>query len=90
MLWSSTLSLPRPQTRQALVEADYALIPAPPEFMAVTAIEQMLATRRRSSSHREPVPDWLGVVPTMYTRSWPEHHAFLEQMRETWALRVPA
>ena len=33
-----------PETRRALVEADYVLIPAPPERMAVRAMQQMLDT----------------------------------------------
>jgi cellulose biosynthesis protein BcsQ len=74
-----------PQTRQALVEADYALIPAPPEFMAVTAMEQMLATVDEVRRTANPYLTVLGVVPTMYTKSWPEHRAFLDQMRETCA-----
>jgi cellulose biosynthesis protein BcsQ len=74
-----------PQTRQALVEADYALIPAPPEFMAVTAMEQMLATVEEVRRTANPYLTVLGVIPTMYTKTWPEHLAFLDQMRETCA-----
>lgn len=69
-----------PQTRQALVEADYVIIPAPPEFMAVTAMEQMLATVQEVRQTANPYLEVLGIVPTLYTKSWPEHHAFLEQM----------
>jgi cellulose biosynthesis protein BcsQ len=74
-----------PATRQALVEADYVLIPAPPEFMAVTAMEQMLATVDEIRSTANPYLTVLGVVPTMFTRTWPEHRAFLEQMRDVCA-----
>ena len=74
-----------PQTRQALVEADYVIIPAPPEFMAVTAMEQMLATVEEVRLTANPYLAVLGVVPTMYTRTWPEHRALLEQMREVCA-----
>jgi cellulose biosynthesis protein BcsQ len=56
------------------------IIPAPPEFMAVTAMEQMLATIQEVRQTANPYLTVLGVVPTLYTRSWPEHHAFLEQM----------
>ena len=44
-----------PQTRQALVEADYVIIPAPPEFMAVTAMEQMLATIQEVRQTANPI-----------------------------------
>jgi cellulose biosynthesis protein BcsQ len=70
-----------PQTRQALVEADLVLIPAPPEFMAVTAMEQMLATVDKVRSTANPYLSMLGVVPTLFTKTWPEHRTFLEQMR---------
>lgn len=71
-----------PQTRQALIEAEYVLIPAPPEFMAVTAMEQMLATVEDVRARGNPYLTVLGVLPTMYTKTWPEHNVFLQQMRE--------
>jgi cellulose biosynthesis protein BcsQ len=73
------------QTRRALAEADFVVIPAPPERMAVRAMRQMLATIREIQADRQegnPFLHVLGVVPTLYTRQWPEHRDFLRQMVE--------
>ena len=75
-------------TRRALLEADYVLIPAPPERMAVRAMRQMFATIREIQADRQegnPYLHILGVVPTLYTRQWPEHRDFLQQMAEVCA-----
>jgi cellulose biosynthesis protein BcsQ len=72
-------------TRRALVEADYVLIPAPPERMAIRAMRQMLATIREIQVDRQegnPFLEILGVVPTLFTRQWREHHDFVQQMAE--------
>ena len=53
--------------------------------MAVTAMEQMLATIDEVRRTANPYLTVLGVIPTMYTKTWPEHRAFLDQMRETCA-----
>jgi len=53
--------------------------------MAVTAMEQMLATIEEVRATANPYLALLGVVPTMFTRTWPEHRAFLEQMRDVCA-----
>ncbi|MBV9355940.1 MAG: ParA family protein [Chloroflexi bacterium] len=74
-----------PETRRALVEADYVLIPAPPERMAVRAMQQMLDTVDEVRGARvggNPYLAVLGVVPTMYHPAWPEHRAYLDQMAE--------
>ena len=74
-----------PETRRALLEADYVLIPAPPERMAVRAMQQMLDTVEEVRAARvggNPFLAVLGVVPTMYDLSWPEHRAYLTQMAE--------
>lgn len=69
-----------PRTWQALREADYVLIPAPPEGLAVRAMRQMLETVELAAAQGNPALQILGVVPTMFDRRWPEHHAFLEEM----------
>jgi cellulose biosynthesis protein BcsQ len=72
-------------TRQALAEAHYVLIPAPPERMAIRAMRQMFATIREIRADRQegnPFLAILGVVPTLFTRQWREHHDFVEQMAE--------
>jgi cellulose biosynthesis protein BcsQ len=76
------------QTRRALLEADFVLVPAPPERMAVRAMRQMFATIREIQADRQegnPYLHILGVVPTLYTRQWPEHRDFLHQMAEVCA-----
>jgi chromosome partitioning protein len=72
-------------TRSALVMADYVLIPAPPEPMAVLAMQLMLDVVEEVRADRQqgnPFLQILGVVPTMYDRRWPEHTAWLRQMEE--------
>jgi cellulose biosynthesis protein BcsQ len=76
-----------PDTRRALVEADYVLIPAPPERMAVRAMLQMLDTVAEVRAHGNPYLTVLGVVPTMYDVAWPDHRLYLEQMRAACAAR---
>jgi cellulose biosynthesis protein BcsQ len=77
-----------PRTHRALREADYVLIPAPPERMAMRAMRQMFDTIgevRRSSQDGNPALQVLGVVPTLFDRRWPEHHGYMAQMRDTCA-----
>lgn len=79
-----------PETRRALIEADYVLIPAPPERMALHALQQMLDTVdtvRRARVDGNPFLTVLGVVPTMFDVRWPDHRAYLAQMREECAER---
>jgi cellulose biosynthesis protein BcsQ len=74
-----------PETRKALMEADYVVIPAPPERMARHALQQMLDTIdviRSSRIDPNTFLHVLGVVPTMFDVRWPDHHAYLEQMQE--------
>jgi len=70
-------------TRRALMEADYVLIPAPPERMAVRAMQLMLdivEDVRCDPRQGNPFLQVLGVVPTMYDRRWPESRGYLDQM----------
>jgi cellulose biosynthesis protein BcsQ len=79
-----------PETRRALIEADYVLIPAPPERMALHALQQMLDTVdaiRAARADGNPFLSVIGVVPTMFDVRWPDHRAYLEQMREECAER---
>jgi len=74
-----------PETRRALIEADYVVIPAPPERMALHALQQMLDTIdvvRRARVDPNVFLNILGVVPTMFDIRWPDHRAYLDQMRE--------
>ena len=78
-----------PRTWQALSEADYVLIPAPPEGLAVRAMRQMFETVRLVREQSNPYLTILGVVPTMYDKRWPEHRAFVSEMQtECAAARV--
>jgi cellulose biosynthesis protein BcsQ len=74
-----------PETRKALTEADVVVIPAPPERMALHALQQMLDTIdvvRNTRIDPNVFLQVLGVVPTMFDTRWPDHHAYLEQMKE--------
>jgi chromosome partitioning protein len=74
-----------PETRQALVEADYVLIPAPPERMAVRAMIQMLDTVedvQKLGQRGNPYLQILGVLPTLYDQRWPIHVDFLSHIAE--------
>lgn len=79
-----------PETRRALIEADYVVIPAPPERMALHALQQMLDTIdvvRQARVDPNVFLNILGVVPTMFDIRWPDHRAYLDQMHEECAER---
>src|SRR5919199_2975050 len=79
-----------PETRKALSEADYVVIPAPPERMALHALQQMFDTIeavRRARVDPNVFLTVLGVIPTMFDIRWPDHRAYLDQMREECAER---
>jgi len=69
-----------PRTWQALREAEFVLVPAPPEGLAVRAMRQMFETIELVRQQANPTLQIMGVIPTMYDRRWPEHSAFLEEM----------
>ena len=76
------------RTERALAEADYVLIPAPPERMALRALRQMFATVDEvRTSGRNPSLQVLGVQPTMVRRAWSEHVAYLQQITDECAAR---
>jgi cellulose biosynthesis protein BcsQ len=78
-----------PRTWQALQEADYVLVPAPPEGLAIRALRQMFETIDLVRQQGNPTLQIMGVVPTMFDKRWPEHLAFLEEMdRECRQARV--
>jgi cellulose biosynthesis protein BcsQ len=77
-------------TRRALVEADYALIPVPPERMAVRAMQLMfdvIDDVRQDPQQGNPFLRVIGVVPTIYDPRWPESRAYLEQIARVCAER---
>jgi cellulose biosynthesis protein BcsQ len=70
-------------TRRALQDADFVLLPAPPEPMAVMAIELTFDAVQEVKAARvdgNPFLQLLGVVPTMYDRRWPDHRGWLREM----------
>jgi cellulose biosynthesis protein BcsQ len=70
-----------PRTWQALREAEFVLVPAPPEGLAVRAMRQMFETIELVREQANPFLTIMGVIPTMYDRRWPEHRAFLDEMQ---------
>jgi cellulose biosynthesis protein BcsQ len=70
-----------PRTWQALREAEFVLVPAPPEGLAVRAMRQMFETITLVREQANPFLTIMGVIPTMYDRRWPEHRAFLAEMQ---------
>jgi cellulose biosynthesis protein BcsQ len=76
------------RTERALAEADYVLIPAPPERMALRALRQMFATVEEvRAAGGNPLLQILGVQPTMVRRAWSEHAAYLGQLADECAAR---
>ena len=71
------------RTERALAEADWVLIPAPPERMALRALRQMFETVDEvRASGANPALRVLGVQPTMVRRGWAEHAAYLGQLTD--------
>jgi len=69
--------------RQALLEAEYVLIPVPPEPMCLKGLVLMLDVVEYVRTDREggnPFLQVLGVLPTLYDQRWPNHRAWLEEM----------
>ena len=76
------------RTERALAEADWVLIPAPPERMALRALRQMFETVDEvRASGANPALRVLGVQPTMVRRAWAEHVAYLRQLADECAAR---
>jgi cellulose biosynthesis protein BcsQ len=72
-------------TRAALRMADYMLIPAPPEPMGLLGLQFMfrIIDELRCDPHEgNPYLEILGVQPTLFDQRWPNHHGWVEEMRE--------
>ena len=77
-------------TRTALIEADYVLVPAPPEPMGLLGLQFMfdvIDEVRSDPQEGNPYLQILGVQPTLFDQRWPNHRGWLEQMREFCAER---
>ena len=71
--------------REALLEAEYGLIPVPPEPMCLKGLVLMLDVIdyvRRDREGGNPFLQVLGVLPTLYDQRWPNHRAWLREMNE--------
>jgi chromosome partitioning protein len=77
-------------TRAALQLADYVLVPAPPEPMGLLGLQFMfrIIDEVRTDRHEgNPFLQILGVQPTLFDQRWPNHHGWVEEMREFCASR---
>jgi len=66
-----------------LLQADYVLIPVPPEPMCLKGLVLMLDVVEYVRTDREggnPYLQVLGVLPTLYDQRWPNHRAWLDEM----------
>jgi chromosome partitioning protein len=69
--------------REALLQAEYVLIPVPPEPMCLKGLVLMLDVVdyvRRDHEGGNPFLHVLGVLPTLYDQRWPNHRAWLDEM----------
>jgi cellulose biosynthesis protein BcsQ len=69
--------------RAALLMADYALIPVPPEPFCLKGLVLMLGVIeevRSDPRDGNPFLQVLGVLPTMFDRRWPDHRAWHAEM----------
>ena len=63
-----------------IARADAIVVPAMPEHQAVRALERMLLVLR-DTGHAHPFVRVLGILPVRVKPRWPEHAAFLAQIR---------
>jgi cellulose biosynthesis protein BcsQ len=77
-------------TRAALQMADCVIVPAPPEPMALLGLQLMLDVideMRGDAQEGNPFLHVLGVLPTLFDQRWPNHHAWVAEMRTYCASR---
>jgi cellulose biosynthesis protein BcsQ len=71
--------------REALLQADYVLIPVPPEPLCLKGLTLMLDVVEYVRADRQggnPFIQVLGVLPTMYDQRWPNHRAWMTEMAD--------
>jgi len=76
--------------REALLRADYVLIPVPPEPLCIKGLELMLEVVeavRTDPQGGNPSLQVLGVLPTLYDQRWPNHRAWIEEIKAIGAER---
>jgi hypothetical protein len=83
-------------TREALLQADYVLIPVPPEPLCLKGLTLMLDVVeyvRKDHNGGNPFIQVMGVLPTLYDQRWPNHRAWMTEMAEEcrpWPACLPA
>ena len=75
-------------TSNALVAADYLLIPCQTEAHAILGLDQLSETIAKIRRRANPSLQILGIVPTMYTARQSQDRASLEDMKAVWGDRV--
>ena len=76
-------------TSNALVAADYLLIPCQTEAHAILGLDQLSETIAKIRRRTNPALQILGIVPTMYTARQSQDRASLEDMKAVWGGQVP-
>ena len=76
-------------TSNALVAADYLLIPCQTEAHAILGLEQLSETIAKIRRRANPRLEVLGIVPTMYSARQSQDRASLEDMRALWGQHLP-
>ncbi|CAK0751456.1 chromosome partitioning protein [Azospirillaceae bacterium] len=71
-------------TSNALVAADYLLIPCQTEAHAILGLEQLTETIAKIRRRSNPSLEILGIVPTMYSARQSQDRASLEDLRTLW------
>ena len=76
-------------TSNALVAADYLLIPCQTEAHAILGLEQLSETIAKIRRRANPALEVLGIVPTMYSARQSQDRASLEDMKALWGRHLP-
>ena len=76
-------------TSNALVAADYLLIPCQTEAHAILGLDQLSETIAKIRRRANPSLEVLGIVPTMYSARQTQDRASLEDMKALWGRHLP-
>ena len=76
-------------TSNALVAADYLLIPCQTEAHAILGLDQLSETIAKIRRRANPSLEILGIVPTMYSARQSQDRASLEDMKALWGRHLP-
>ena len=76
-------------TSNALVAADYLLIPCQTEAHAILGLDQLSETIAKVRRRANPSLEVLGIVPTMYSARQSQDRASLEDMKALWGRHLP-